>query len=104
MSAGVIILITCAGSAFGAMLKLAGLKEAIEELFGDSATTGLGLLALSFGMSALLKMCQGSSTAAMVVTSELMAAFVLGEDAAPLAFHPVYLGTAIGGGRWWAAG
>ena len=98
MSAGVIILITCAGSAFGAMLKLAGLKEAIEELFGDRATTGLGLLALSFGMSALLKMCQGSSTAAMVVTSELMAGFVLGEGAAPLAFHPVYMGTAIGGG------
>ena len=98
MSAGVIILITCAGSAFGAMLKLAGLKEAIEELFGDSATTGLGLLALSFGMAALLKMCQGSSTAAMVVTSELMAGFVLGEGAAPLTFHPVYLGTAIGGG------
>ena len=98
MSAGVIILITCAGSAFGAMLKLAGLKEAIEALFGDAATTGLGLLGLAFGMSALLKMCQGSSTAAMVVTSELMAGFVLGEGAAPPAFHPVYLGTAIGGG------
>ena len=98
MSAGVIILITCAGSAFGAMLKLAGLKEAIEALFGDTATTGLGLLGLAFGMSALLKMCQGSSTAAMVVTSELIASFVLGEGAAPLAFHPVYLGTAIGGG------
>jgi GntP family gluconate:H+ symporter len=98
MSAGVIILITCAGSAFGAMLKLAGLKEAIEGLFGDAATSGLGLLVLAFGMSALLKACQGSSTAAMVVTSELMAGFVLGEDAAALTFHPVYLGTAIGGG------
>ena len=98
MSAGVIILITCAGSAFGAMLKQAGIKEAIEGVFGDSATTGLGLLFLAFGMSALLKMSQGSSTAAMVVTSELMAGFVLGETAVPLEFHPVYLGTAIGGG------
>ncbi|NNJ27339.1 GntP family permease [Alienimonas chondri] len=98
MSGGVIILITCAGGAFGAMLKDARVGAAIGEFFGDSATSGFGLLVLGFGVAVLLKSAQGSSTTAMIVTSSILAKFVTGPDAAELPFHPVYLGTAIGGG------
>ena len=98
MSGGVIILITCAGGAFGAMLKDARVGDAIKDAFGDSSTDGLGLLALGFGIAVLLKTAQGSSTTAMIVTSSILAKFVTGPDAPELPFHPVYLGTSIGGG------
>ena len=98
MSGGVIILITCAGAAFGGMLKEAGVGRAIADAFGESSTKGFGLLGLGFGIAVLLKSAQGSSTTAMIVTSGILADFVTGPDAAVLGFHPVYLGTAIGGG------
>ena len=98
MSGGVIILITCAGAAFGGMLKEAGVGQAIADAFGESSTKGFGLLGLGFGIAVLLKSAQGSSTTAMIVTSGILADFVTGPDAAVLGFHPVYLGTAIGGG------
>ena len=99
MSGGVIILITCAGAAFGAMLKEANVGAAIAEAFGERSTEGLGLLGLGFGIAVLLKTAQGSSTSAMIITSSILADFVTGPNAAGLPFHPVYVGTAIGGGR-----
>ena len=98
MSGGVIILITCAGAAFGAMLKEAGVGDAIKDAFGEQSASGLGLLGLGFGIAVLLKTAQGSSTSAMIITSSILADFVTGPAAAELPFHPVYLGTAIGGG------
>jgi GntP family gluconate:H+ symporter len=95
MSAGVIILITAAGGAFGGMLKEAQLAPAIESLFGESGATGLGLLLAAFFMASLLKIAQGSTTAAMIVTSSMFAAMV---EPSSLGYHPVYLALAIGGG------
>ncbi|TWT90215.1 Inner membrane permease YgbN [Pseudobythopirellula maris] len=95
MSGAVIVLITAAGGAFGGMLKIAGLAPAIQDLFGESATRGVGLLLLAFAVAALIKFAQGSSTAAMIVTSGMFAAMTSG---VALGFHPVYLGTAIGAG------
>jgi GntP family gluconate:H+ symporter len=102
-TAGVIILITAAGGAFGAMLQQAQLAGAIETLFGDAAAGGLGLLLLAFGVSALIRFAQGSTTTAMMVTSAMFSAMLRTSDAVPidggaLGFHPVYLATAIGGG------
>ena len=62
MNGGVIVLITCAGGAFGKMLQKAQIAEAISAQFGDSTATGMGLLLLSFGVAALVKFAQGSST------------------------------------------
>lgn len=93
-SGGMIILITCAGGAFGAMLKQAQLAPAIESIFGTSAN-GIGLLLLGFGIASLLKFAQGSSTAAMLVTAGMMSAMMGGLSPT---FHPVYLATAIGSG------
>jgi GntP family gluconate:H+ symporter len=97
MSAGVIILITAAGGAFGAMLKVAGIGDAVKGLFeGYAGTGGLFFLFLGFGVAALLKVAQGSSTVAMLTGSAMLAPMIASPDT--LGFHPVYLATAIGSG------
>ena len=95
MSGGVIILITAAGGAFGAMLKAAKIGEAISQLFGDALVSGVPLLLFAFFMASLIKFAQGSSTSAMIVASGMIAAMVTPES---FGFHPVYLATAIGSG------
>lgn len=96
MSAGVIILITSAGGAFGAMLTEANIKQAIEGMFLGSKVSGIFLLMLGFGISAIFKVAQGSSTVAMITTAGIMKAFVPDESIAT--FNVVYLATAIGSG------
>lgn len=96
LSGGLVILITAAGGAFGAMLKLTGIGGDIEALFAGSSTVGLVSIFLAFGMSSLLKVAQGSSTTAMITVSAMMAAFGLTE--ADLGFNLVYICTAIGAG------
>ena len=110
MSGGVIVLITCAGGAFGKMLQHAQLADAIKGQFGQSSAEGMGLLILSFGVASLIKFAQGSSTTALIVTAGMISAIIYPEgdngkaviDAAAqakvLGYHPVYLATAIGGG------
>ena len=99
MSGGVIILITAGGSAFGAMLKAANVGTAISDLasnaFGGGEISGLLMLFLGFGIASLLKVAQGSSTAAMIITSAMLADIVTGME---LPYHKVYLATAIGAG------
>ena len=95
MSGGVIVLITAAGGAFGAMLRTAEIAPAIKQVFGDTAASGLPLLFLAFGIAALIKFAQGSSTSAMIITSGMIAAIIEGTS---LTFHPVYLATSIGAG------
>lgn len=97
MSGGLIILITSAGGAFGAMLGAAGIGPAVERLFPgmSGGAGGFVLLSLGFAISALLKFAQGSTTVAVITASGMVAAMLPGAD---LSFHPVYLATAIGGG------
>ena len=97
MSGGVIILITAAGGAFGAMLQKAEISEAIQALFSGTkdANGAVSYLLLGFVIAGVLKIAQGSSTVAMIVGSSMMAAIVGGAD---IGCHPVYLATAIGGG------
>ncbi len=95
MSGGLIILITAAGGAFGAMLRAAEIGTSLENMFGDSEATGMLLLFLGFGVSSLLKIAQGSSTVAMITTSAMLASLL---TSGTLSFHPVYLATAIGSG------
>ncbi len=99
MSGGMIILITAAGGAFGAMLKAAQIGPAIESLFagdGGQPTSGLLLLGLGALIALVMKIAQGSTTVAMITSSAMIAAMVTSADT--LSFHPVYLATAIGGG------
>ncbi|WP_417737826.1 GntP family permease [Rosistilla oblonga] len=98
MSGGVIILITAAGSAFGAMLKQGGVGDSIRQIaestFGDTSP-GTVMLFLGFGLASLLKIAQGSSTAAMIIVSGMMAGII---DGTELPYGTVYIATAIGAG------
>jgi GntP family gluconate:H+ symporter len=67
--AGIIILITGAGGAFGAILQATGIGDIIGERFADLR---LGLL-LPFIISAVLKSAQGSSTVSIITTAAIMA-------------------------------
>ena len=96
MSAGMIILITAAGGAFGGMLTQAKVGEAVQALFENSGGVGgTKLLLLAFAVAAVLKVAQGSSTVAMIVGSGIVASIAAGQT---LGYHPVYLGTAVGSG------
>ncbi len=99
MSGGMIILITSAGGAFGAMLKAAQIGPAIKAIFtGEHGqyAAGIMLLGLAFLVSVILKITQGSGTVAMVTTSAMLAAMITSPQ--DLGYHPVYLATAIGSG------
>jgi len=98
MSAGVIILITSAGGAFGAMLKEAQIGPAIQSLSlgGGTQLGGLKLIFMGFFVAFLIKFAQGSSTVSMMTTSAMMAALIPSTDV--LGYHPVYLAAAIGFG------
>ncbi|QDU90686.1 Gnt-II system L-idonate transporter [Pirellulimonas nuda] len=100
-SAAVIILITAAGGAFGAMLAAAGIGGVITQQLGDVsqlADKGELLLVMAFATASLLKFSQGSSTVAMTTTSALLAGALSDTGLAALPFHPVYLAAAIGAG------
>lgn len=96
LSAGVIILITAAGGAFGAMLKAAQIGPAIERYFHPTGGTGLTYLLLGFAVSSVLKIAQGSSTVAMITTASMVSAML--PSSTLLGCHPVYLALAIGAG------
>ncbi len=67
--AGIIILITGAGGAFGAILRATGIGEIIGSSFSNLQ---IGLL-LPFLIAAILKSAQGSSTVAIITTAAIVA-------------------------------
>jgi len=88
---GLIILITAAGGAFGAMLLKAGVGE---ELKAASSQWGIPVLLLAFLLGGLFKIAQGSGTVAMITVSSIVAPMVIDNAS----FHPVYAAAAIGSG------
>jgi GntP family gluconate:H+ symporter len=93
-SAAVIILITAAGGAFGAMIGLIGIGDALREQVGTGAS-GAVLILLAFGISSLMKISQGSTTVAVIAASAIMFGVI---DGLALPYHPLYLFLAIGFG------
>lgn len=70
--AAIIIMITGAGGALGAMIKATPITNYIQSLVsGKSAFMGAGALVLLFLIAALIKTAQGSSTAALIITSTI---------------------------------
>jgi len=90
-SAGIIILITASGGAFGQMLQQTGIGIRIEEL---AVNYQIALLPMAFFITAAVRTAQGSATVAMVTAIGVMS----GLTSAGLQFHPVYLAMAIGCG------
>jgi len=93
-SAGIIILITSAGGAFGAMIRHAGIGDAIGAQVGTTAS-GTLLLLLAFVIASVMKIAQGSTTVAVITASAVMYGVIEGMV---LPFHPVYIFLAIGFG------
>ena len=91
--AGIIILITSAGGAFGAMIKHSGIGAAIETLTEGSH---ISYILLAWLIAAVMKTAQGSSTVSMITSASIMLALMgTGVD---LPYHPMYILLAIGFG------
>lgn len=103
--AGVIILITAAGGAFGGMLKATGIGDTIAgmvqsyDVDGGEATWGLGILLIfvAWGSAAVMKVAQGSGTVAVITAAGIMAGVLAGLDEAGIAlpYHKIYIFAAI---------
>jgi GntP family gluconate:H+ symporter len=98
-TAGVIILITAAGGAFGAMLRAAGVGGAIERA---TAGMGINLIVLSWFIAIVIRIAQGSATVAMLTTAGIVEPLMRGAMSTPdgLPYHPLYLFLAIGYGAF----
>lgn len=93
--AGLIILICCAGGAFGAMLQQSGIGPYIHGLTGNQPLD-LGLLPLAFLVTTVIRAAQGSATVAMFTGVAIVGSLV--PDISSLSYHPVYVAVAIGCG------
>ena len=91
-TAGMIILITSAGGAFGLMLKNAGVGDAIQALM---AGRNVNLIFVSWLVAAVIRIAQGSATVAMLTTAAMISPML---DPTILPYHPVYIFCAIGFG------
>ena len=89
MSAGVIILITSAGGAFGGMLQQTGISARIGDITKDYQ---MALIPLSFLITAVVRTAQGSATVAMITASGILGGM---SNSLTLEYHPLYLGLAI---------
>jgi GntP family gluconate:H+ symporter len=92
-TAGVIILITAAGGAFGAMIRHSGVGDVIKDI---AEGYGVNYVFLAWVVAAVIRVAQGSGTVAMITASGLMLA-ILGDGSA-LTVHPIYIFLAIGFG------
>ena len=90
--AGVIVLITCAGGAFGHVLRQTGIAGSIEQ---SLPATESGLMVVGFLICAIVRTAQGSSTVAMITAVGVVAPIALASN---LSYHPVYIAIAIGCG------
>jgi len=91
--AGIIILITSAGGAYGTMIKHSGIGEAI-----GFATEGFDVhyIVLAWMIAAVMKIAQGSGTVSMITSAAIMAS-LMGPDP-QLPYHPIYILLSIGFG------
>ena len=91
--AGIIILITSAGGAYGAMIKHSGIGDAISL---TTAGFNVNYILLAWMIAAAMKIAQGSGTVSMIATAAIMAALIGPNEQLP--YHPVYILLSIGFG------
>ena len=90
--AGVIVLITCAGGAFGHVLRQTGIAGSIEN---SLPATESGLMIIGFLICMIVRTAQGSSTVAMITAVGVVAPIAA---VSAMTYHPVYIAIAIGCG------
>ncbi len=90
-SAGLIVLITSSGGAFGKMMQQTGIGIRMETLAADYQ---MAIIPMAFLLTAVVRTAQGSATVSMITTIGIVSGLV----STGLGFHPVYLAMAIGCG------
>ncbi|HEY1109905.1 MAG TPA: SLC13 family permease [Opitutaceae bacterium] len=90
--AGVIILITAAGGAYGAMIKNAGVGDSVKALAQGSA---INYVLLAWVLAAVVRVAQGSATVAMITASSILLSMAGSEG---FGVHPLYVFLAVGYG------
>ena len=93
VTAGSIILITGAGGAYGGMIRLSGVGDVIAH---HATQMDLSYILLAWGITAFVRIAQGSATVAMITGAGLMASII--GDGSALPYHPVYVFLSIGFG------
>lgn len=92
--AGTIVLLTCAGGAFGNALQQLQLADAISSEF-QNLSTPWGVLVTAFLLTTIIRAAQGSATVAMITSAAIVAPVM---QSIELPFHPLYVALAIGCG------
>lgn len=92
VEAGEIILVIAAGGALGSVLRQAGMAELAAATVPSQK---LLLLPIAWGITALVRIAQGSATVAMITAVGIVGPIAL---AGSLPYHPVYVAVAIGSG------
>ena len=80
-SAGLILLITGAGGAFGKVLSTSGIGDYLVTSMSDMS---ISPIVLGFLLSALLRASQGSATVALVTTSSILGPAIVGTGVSPV--------------------
>lgn len=80
-SAGLILLITGAGGAFGNVLSTSGIGDYLVNAMGSM---NISPIVLGFVLSALLRVSQGSTTVALVTTSSILGSAIAASGASPI--------------------
>ena len=92
--AGVIILITGMGGAFGGILQQTSLGLDVRSFASSNELGSLGVLLLAFFATSAIRIAQGSATVAMITSVGIVGGLV----SQGFGVHPVYLALAIGCG------
>lgn len=80
-SAGLILLITGAGGAFGNVINSSGIGDFLVETMSG---LNISVIVLGFILSALLRISQGSTTVALVTTSSILGPALVGTGVSPI--------------------
>jgi GntP family gluconate:H+ symporter len=88
-TAGLIILITSAGGAFGSMIKNCGVGNAVEKM---ASGMGVSLILVAYVLTWIVRVAQGSGTVSMITGSAMMAPMI--QQGLP--YHPMYIFLAVG--------
>jgi GntP family gluconate:H+ symporter len=92
VEAGEIILVIAAGGALGQVLRQAGMAELARAAVPEWK---LAVLPMAWGITAIIRVAQGSATVAMITAVGIVAPIVA---TVGLGYHPVYVAVAIGCG------
>jgi gluconate:H+ symporter, GntP family len=95
-AAGIVLLITGAGGAFGAVIQNTGIGNLLAGNLAQSSQSWLWALFITYGTGMIFRISQGSGTVAAITTMTIMAGANLPET---VSLHPVWIAlAALSGG------